>query len=57
MGVSSGGSDRGVSGARLDILIGLIVLGADELAVTVSAVSGYALKFVLRCSRAAGEES
>ena len=53
---SSGESEWGASGARVDIVAGLIVLGADAVAVAAVAARASDRKSGVRCYRAAREE-
>ena len=51
---SPGGYERGDSGARVDMLAGLIVLGADSVAVAGAADPDYDLRSGVRCYREYG---
>ena len=54
---SSRGSDKGASGARMDTVTGLLVLGADTVAVSEMAMQDSALRSGLICSREYVEEN
>ena len=54
---SLGESDKGASGARVEIVAGLLALGANSVEMTSAAAHASDIRSGVRCSRAAREES
>ena len=50
IGDSSGGSDKVASRARVDMVAGILTLGADEVSLAAASARAYALRSVVRFS-------